>query len=64
MPDPRGGRSGDLLVEVQVEVPRKLGNDQEELLRQLAEIEQANVSPHRESFLGKLMDWFSSEDDD
>ncbi len=64
MPDPRGGRAGDLLVEVQVEVPRKLGNDQEELLRQLAEIEQANVSPHKESFLDKLMDWFSSEDDD
>jgi molecular chaperone DnaJ len=64
MPDPRGGRSGDLLVEVQVEVPRKLGNDQEELLRQLAEIEEANVSPHKESFLDKLMDWFSSEDDD
>ncbi len=61
MPDPRGGRAGDLMVEVQVEVPRKLGDEQEELLRQLAEIEQANVSPHRESFLDKLVDWFSSE---
>jgi len=64
MPDPRGGRAGDLMVEVQVEVPRKLGDDQEELLRQLAEIEQANVSPHRKSFLDKLRDWFSSENED
>ena len=32
-------------------------------VRQLAEIEQANVSPHRKSFLDTLMDWFSSEDD-
>jgi molecular chaperone DnaJ len=63
MPDPRGGRAGDLMVEVQVEVPRKLGDEQEELLRQLAEIEQTNVSPHRTSFLDKLKDWFSSEDD-
>lgn len=63
MPDPRGGRAGDLMVEVQVEVPRKLGDEQEELLRQLAEIEQANVSPHRESFLDKLVDWFSSENE-
>lgn len=51
------------MVEVQVEVPRKLGDEQEELLRQLAEIEQANVSPHRESFLDKLVDWFSSENE-
>tara|TARA_B100000029_G_scaffold454894_1_gene481721 strand:+ start:267 stop:1403 length:1137 start_codon:yes stop_codon:yes gene_type:complete len=64
MPDPRGGRAGDLHVEVQVEVPRKLGDEQEELLRQLAEIEQANVSPHRKSFLDTLMDWFSSDEDD
>jgi molecular chaperone DnaJ len=64
MPDPRGGRAGDLMVEVQVEVPRKLGDEQEELIRQLAEIEQINVSPHRTSFLDKLKDWFSSEDDE
>jgi len=62
MPDPRGGRAGDLMVEVQVEVPRKLGDEQEELLRQLADIEQTNVSPHRTSFLDKLRDWFSSKD--
>ena len=65
MRDPHGGRGvGDLLVEVEVEVPRKLGDDQEELLRQLAEIEQKNVSPHRKSFLDTLKDWFSSEGDD
>ncbi len=54
MPDPHGGRVGDLLVQIFVEVPKKLSQRQEELLRQLAEEEHANVSPHRQSFLDKL----------
>lgn len=63
MPDPRGGgRPGDLLVEMQVEVPGELSESQETLLRELAEIEQANVLPHRKSFLEILKDWFAPED--
>ena len=64
MPDPRSGRPGDLLVEVDVEVPRKIPEDQETLLRQLAEMEQANVSPHRRSFLDTLKDWFAPTEND
>lgn len=63
MPDPHGGRPGDLLVEIQVEVPRQLEERQEELIRELAELEHANVSPHRKTFLGKLKDWFGVHDD-
>ena len=63
MPDPRTGRRGNLNVVVQVEVPRKLDEPQEELLRQLAELEHANVSPHRSSFLETLKDWFTAGDD-
>lgn len=59
MPDPHGGRRGDLHVHVQVEVPKSLGSRQEELLRELAEIEHANVSPHRKSFIEKLKNYFS-----
>ena len=63
MPDPHGGRRGDLHVEVQVEVPKKLNDRQEELLRELAELEQADVSPHRKSFFESLKDYFGLHDD-
>ena len=56
--DPRGGRSGDLLVQVFIEVPKKLPADQEELLRKLAELEDEAVLPHRKSFLEKVADLF------
>lgn len=59
MPDPHGGRRGDLVVQVAIDVPKKLDRRQEELLRELAELEHANVTPHRKSFLEKLRDYFA-----
>ena len=59
MPDPHGGPRGDLLVQTYIEVPKKLNADQEALLRQLAELERADVTPHRRSFLDKLRDYFA-----
>jgi molecular chaperone DnaJ len=38
---------------------RKLSARQEELLRELAETEHTDVSPHRKSFLEKLRDYFT-----
>lgn len=66
MPDPRGGngRSGDLLVEIQVEVPRKLSPEQEELLRQLAELDHKDVMPHSRSFFDKVKQFFSGQEDE
>jgi len=63
MPDPRGGRPGDLLLHIVLEVPKKVGADQEALLRELAEMEHASVSPHRSSFFEKLKDWFVPDPD-
>lgn len=63
MPDPHGGPKGDLLVETYIEVPKHVSSDQEELLRQLAELEQADVTPHRKSFLEKLRSYFTAEPD-
>jgi molecular chaperone DnaJ len=60
MPAARG-RPGDLLVQVIVETPQKLTKRQEELLRELAEIDQKHVSPQRRSFLDKLRDLFAGE---
>jgi molecular chaperone DnaJ len=63
MPDPHGGRRGDLVVQIQVEVPQKLSEEQDTLLRELAELEHADVSAHRKSFFEKLKDYFAPHDD-
>ncbi len=54
----RGAPRGDQVVRVAVEVPKKLSSEQEELLRQFAELEDAHVSPRRRSFFDKLKDYF------
>lgn len=61
MPNLRGGHKGDLLVQVLVETPRTLTKRQEELLRELAELDQKHVSPQRRSFLDKLKEFFTQE---
>jgi molecular chaperone DnaJ len=61
MPDVRGRGRGDLLVQVVVETPRQLTKRQEELFRELAELDHKNVSPQRKSFFEKLRDLFTSD---
>ena len=58
MPSPGRRGKGDLVVQVNLEVPKSLTDRQEELLRELAEVEKAHVSPHRKSFFEKLKDYF------
>ncbi len=60
MPDPRGGRRGDLIVRVFIEVPKKVTAREEELLRELAALEQRDVLPQRKSFLERLKDYFAA----
>ena len=62
MPSVRGGRRGDLLVQVFVETPKNLTKRQEELFRELAEIDKKHVSAARKGFLDKLRDFFSPAD--
>ncbi|QDT81341.1 Chaperone protein DnaJ [Gimesia maris] len=66
MPNVHGGRRGDLHVVVQIDVPRKISEREEELLRELAEIEHAEVSshrsPNRNSFFDKLKEYFTHSD--
>jgi molecular chaperone DnaJ len=62
MPDPQSRRHGDLLVQTFIETPKKLNPRQEELLRELAELENANVTPQRKSFLEKLKGYFALSD--
>lgn len=64
MHDPHGGRRGDLYVEVQVEVPKHLSDGQERILRELAELERVEVTPHRKSFFDKLKDYFAPSEEE
>ncbi len=59
VPDPRGGPRGDLLVQTFIEIPKRLSPEQEKLLRELAELEHADVTPQRKSFLKTLRDYFA-----
>ena len=62
MPDPHGRGRGDLYIHALVEVPKKLTKRQEELLRELAEIENTHVGPQRKSFFERLKDYFSADE--
>lgn len=61
MPDVRRRGRGDLHVQVTVEVPKKLSPRHEELLRELAEIENTDVTPRRQSFFDKIKKYFQTE---
>jgi molecular chaperone DnaJ len=62
MPGLRGERKGDLLVQVLVETPRHLSKRQEELFRELAELDKSHVSPQRKGFLDKLREFFAGQE--
>lgn len=59
LPDVRTGRRGDEIVQVAVEVPKKLDKNQRRLLRQYAEMEDKAVMPKSRSFFEKFMDYLS-----
>jgi molecular chaperone DnaJ len=56
LPDVRSHRMGDELVQVLVEIPKKLTDKQKQLLREYATTEDGHVLPQRKGFLDKLKD--------
>lgn len=65
LPVPNASVRGDLLLDIHVEVPTSLSERHEELLRELAKIEGANVSERRKSFLDRIKNYvFSTSDPD
>ena len=62
MPDVQGGSRGELRVQFHVEVPKKLSKKQEELLRQLAELDDKQVSAHRKSFFESVKEFFTASE--
>ncbi len=61
LPNVRSGRKGDLIAQAVIEVPKKLSEKQEELLRDLAETEKTEVSPRRKGFLEWIKSQFAKE---
>lgn len=64
LPDLRNGRRGDELVQVLVEIPQRLGRDQERLLREFAETEDKSVLPESKGFFDKLVEYISGSQED
>ncbi len=64
MPARRGGRPGDLLVQVIIDTPQVLTPEHETLFRQLWEMEkqQASAPPSKKSFFSKIRDFFGSDE--
>jgi len=60
MPHVRGGRAGDLVVHLKVVTPRNLTKRQEELLRELGELDQKHGPQERKSWLERVRDFFST----
>ena len=61
LPDVRSHRAGDELVQVLIEVPKRLSEKQRTLLREYAMTEDGATMPQRRSFLDKLKDVFKAE---
>ncbi|NOX58646.1 MAG: molecular chaperone DnaJ [Planctomycetes bacterium] len=62
LPDLRSGRAGDELVQVLVEIPKKLSKKQEDILREFAETEDHSVLPESKGFFEKLVKYFGAEE--
>jgi molecular chaperone DnaJ len=59
VPTGRGSRRGDLVAQVVVDVPEALGDEEEQLLRRLAELRGEPVAPPPEGFLKRIKSAFS-----
>jgi molecular chaperone DnaJ len=59
LPDLRSARRGDELVQVMIEVPRRLDKEQERLLREFAATAEHSVSPESKRFLERLKEYFA-----
>lgn len=59
LPDIRTHRTGDELVQVTIETPKRLNAEQQDLLRQFAKKENKRVSPESTTFFEKLKNHFA-----
>jgi molecular chaperone DnaJ len=58
LPDIRSYRNGDEIVQILVEIPKRLNERQKQLLREFATTEDHSVMPQKKGFMDKLKDVF------
>ncbi|MBN1846229.1 MAG: molecular chaperone DnaJ [Sedimentisphaerales bacterium] len=63
LPDLRSGRRGALLVQVLVEIPKKLSKEQKRLLREFAQTEDKTVLPESKGFFERLKEHFAGQNE-
>lgn len=61
LPNLRSGRRGNQIVQVLVEIPRKLSREQEELLRRFAATEDTSVLPESKGFFERVKEYLTRE---
>jgi molecular chaperone DnaJ len=61
LPNLRNGRRGDEVVQVIIEVPRKLKREQEDLLRKFAASEDKNVAPESKGFFERVKEYLTGQ---
>ena len=62
LPDHRSNRIGDELVQILIEIPRKLNEKQKQLLRDFAATEDDKIMPQRKGFIDKLKDLLTGDE--
>jgi molecular chaperone DnaJ len=63
LPDRTRGSQGHQLIQVLVEIPKKINRKQEEILREYAKLEEIHVLPAQRSFIDKLKDYVVGTED-
>ncbi|MHC4883089.1 MAG: molecular chaperone DnaJ, partial [Planctomycetota bacterium] len=61
LPDIRGSRKGDLMVQLSVAIPKKLSERQEELLGEYAQTEEIDVNAESKTFFDKIKEHFNNK---
>jgi molecular chaperone DnaJ len=62
LPDLRSYKSGDELVQILIEIPKKLTEQQKALLHEFSETEDAHHLPQRKGFMEKLKEMFKGDE--
>ena len=62
VPDLRSYKNGDEIIQILIEIPKKLSDRQKQLLREFASSEDERLMPQRKGFMDKIKQVFSSEE--
>ena len=61
VPDLRSYKNGDEIVQILIEIPKKLSDRQKQLLKEFAASEDEKLLPQRKSFVDKLKKVFATD---